>query len=100
LFPVTGNKRFFWGFIYLKFTNCRYVFASDPEVRRFPLHVITSVTVEFGFVEESVGDHTVEVDGESGSFTVERKGIPGFPLESLSVGLALVLWTLIAQNQC
>jgi len=75
MFPVAGNKRFFWGFIYLKFTNCRYVFASDPEARRFPLHVIiTSVTVEFGFVEEGVGTHTVGVDGESGSFTVERKG--------------------------
>lgn len=60
-----------------------------------------SKTVTFTIIED-VGDHTVEVGNLSGSFKVMHKPsfwdeIPGFPYESIILGLAigaLILWIL------
>jgi len=56
-----------------------------------------SKTASFAVKGEDAGTHMVEVDGQSGSFTVKRGGIPGFPYNSIVLGLVvgvLVLWLI------
>ncbi len=53
-----------------------------------------STTISFDAPTSEKGTYSVEIDGLTGSYEVKR-GIPGFPVESLIAGLAiaiLVLW--------
>jgi hypothetical protein len=58
-----------------------------------------STTVIFDISATQEGTYSVEVEGLTGSYTVERlqRGIPGFPLESITLGLltgAVLLWII------
>jgi hypothetical protein len=53
-----------------------------------------SMTISFDAPTSEKGTYSVEIDGLTGTYEVER-GIPGFPIESLIAGLAvaiIVLW--------
>jgi hypothetical protein len=53
-----------------------------------------STTISFDAPTSEKGTYSVEIDGLTGSYDV-KGGIPGFPVESLIVGLSvaiLVLW--------
>ena len=58
-----------------------------------------SITVSFDVSDTLEGTYSVEIDGLTGSYTVEKlqKGIPGYPYESIMLGLvsgAVLLWIL------
>jgi len=52
-----------------------------------------STTVSFEVSATEEGSYSVDVNGLTGSFEVRKAqtGIPGFPLESIIAGLAIVL---------
>jgi len=52
-----------------------------------------STSVSFDVSATQEGTYSVEIGGLTGSYTVERqqRGIPGFPIESIILGLAIVL---------
>jgi hypothetical protein len=53
-----------------------------------------SMTISFDAPTSEKGTYSVEIEGLTGSYEV-KGGIPGFPVESLVIGLAvaiLVLW--------
>ena len=58
-----------------------------------------STTISFDISATSEGTYSVEIGGLTGGYTVERlqRGIPGFPSESVILGLvsgAVLLWIL------
>ena len=55
-----------------------------------------STTVSFDVSSTQEGTYSVDVNGLTGSFDVKKAqtGIPGFPVESLIAGLAVVLLVL------
>jgi hypothetical protein len=57
-----------------------------------------SETVSFEVACDSVGVFNVDVNGETGSYTVEQTSfidrIPGFPIESIIIGLALLVLSM------
>jgi uncharacterized protein YfaS (alpha-2-macroglobulin family) len=58
-----------------------------------------STTVSFDVSASQSGTYSVEVNGLTGSYEVaeQRQGIPGFPFESITLGLvsgAVLLWIL------
>ena len=60
-----------------------------------------STTVTFQVLTSESGTYLVEVHGLTGSYEVSRPGIPGYPIESVMLGLIaglIIIWILI-RNQ-
>jgi uncharacterized membrane protein len=66
---------------------------EDEDEKTVTLDPDESTTVSFEVSATEEGSYSVDVNGLSGSFEVKKAqtGIPGFPIESMVLGLAVVL---------